>query len=210
MDQFQLLLHAPANMAIMLVNIGLSFAAFSNDRLMDRLMFDVGRIRRNKEWYRWVSSAFIHGDPFHLFMNMLALFFFGPILELSFGLEAFLGLYFGSLLAGSAWTWMEHFRDTNYRAVGASGAISGITTAVAMFAPFQEVYVFFALPMPLIVFALCYILWSAIGSAGRIRDGIGHAAHLGGALAGIAIVCIFWPEAPQALITEFGDKLRGL
>lgn len=210
MDQFQLLLHAPANMAILLANIGLSFAAFGNARLMDRLMFDVGAIRRKNEWYRWVSSAFIHGDPFHLFMNMLALFFFGPLLEVSFGMGAFLGLYFGALLAGSAWTWMEHFKDTNYRAVGASGAISGITTAVAMFAPFEQVYVFFALPMPLIVFAICYILWSAIGSAGRIRDGIGHAAHLGGALAGIAIVCIFWPEAPQALITEFGDKLRGL
>jgi membrane associated rhomboid family serine protease len=210
MDQFQILLHAPANMAIMLVNIGLSFAAFNNVRLMDQLMFDVSRIRTKNEWYRWVTSAFIHGDPLHLFLNMLALFFFGPILELSFGMGAFLGLYFGTMIAASAWTWMEHFRDSNYRAVGASGAISGITTAVAMFAPFQEVYVFFAFPMPLIVFAICYILWSAIGTAGRIRDGIGHSAHLGGALAGVAIVCIFWPEAPQAMITEFADKIRGL
>ena len=212
MDQFQLLLHAPANMAILVANVVLSFAAFGNVRLMDRLMFDVGRIRNHNEWYRWVTSAFVHGDPFHLFMNMLALFFFGPILELTpwIGISGFLGLYFGSMLAGSAWTWMEHFREPNYRAVGASGAISGITTAVAMFAPFEQVYVFFAFPMPLIVFAICYILWSAIGSAGRIRDGIGHAAHLGGALAGIAIVCIFWPEAPQAMITEFSDKLRGL
>lgn len=210
MDQFELLLRSPANLAILVSNIVLSAMALGNVRLMDRLLFDVGRIRRDKEWYRWVTSAFIHGDPFHLFMNMLALFFFGPIIEYSFGPVAFLGIYFGSLIGGSAWTWMEHFRDTNYKALGASGAISGLTSAIALFAPFSTIYAFFAIPMPLIVFAGAYIVWSAVASSTGRRDGIGHAAHLGGALTGIAIVCIFWPEAPQAMIDQLWDRIRGL
>ena len=148
MDQFQLLLNSPANLAILVANIVLSSMAFGNVRLMDRLLFDVGRMRRNKEWYRGVTSAFIHGDPFHLFMNMLALFFFGPIIEYSFGPLSFLGIYFGSLLGGSLWTWMEHFKDSNYKALGASGAISGLTSAIALFAPFSTIYAFFAIPMP--------------------------------------------------------------
>ena len=102
---------------------------------------------------------------------------------------------------------MEHFRDTNYRALGASGAVSGVTTATAVFAPFVQILVFFALPMPLIVFALCYIVWSAWASRSNIRDGIGHGAHLGGALAGIAIVCIFWPEAPRGAFDQFMQTL---
>jgi len=210
MDQFQLLLNSPANLAILVANIVLSSMAFGNVRLMDRLLFDVGRMRRNKEWYRGVTSAFIHGDPFHLFMNMLALFFFGPIIEYSFGPLSFLGIYFGSLLGGSLWTWMEHFKDANYKALGASGAISGLTSAIALFAPFSTIYAFFAIPMPLIVFAGAYIVWSAVASSTGVRDGIGHAAHLGGALAGIAIVCIFWPEAPQSMIDQIIDKARGL
>jgi len=210
MDQFQLLLNSPANLAILVANIVLSSMAFGNVRLMDRLLFDVGRMRRNKEWYRGVTSAFIHGDPFHLFMNMLALFFFGPIIEYSFGPLSFLGIYFGSLLGGSLWTWMEHFKDSNYKALGASGAISGLTSAIALFAPFSTIYAFFAIPMPLIVFAGAYIVWSAVASSTGVRDGIGHAAHLGGALAGIAIVCIFWPEAPQSMIDQIMDKVRGL
>jgi membrane associated rhomboid family serine protease len=210
MDQFQLLLNSPANLAILVANIVLSSMAFGNVRLMDRLLFDVGRMRRNKEWYRGVTSAFIHGDPFHLFMNMLALFFFGPIIEYSFGPLSFLGIYFGSLLGGSLWTWMEHFKDSNYKALGASGAISGLTSAIALFAPFSTIYAFFAIPMPLIVFAGAYIVWSAVASSTGVRDGIGHAAHLGGALAGIAIVCIFWPEAPQSMIDQIIDKARGL
>ena len=212
MDQFDLLLRSPANLAILDVPTSSCRRWRSAmSALMDRLLFDVGRIRRNNEWYRWVSSAFIHGDPFHLFMNMLALFFFGPMIEYSFGPLGFLGIYFGSLIGGSAWTWMEHFRDANYKALGASGAISGVTSAIALFAPFSTIYAFFAIPMPLIVFALARIIvWSAVASSTGRRDGIGHAAHLGGALTGIAIVCIFWPEAPQAMIDQLWDRIRGL
>ena len=57
--------------------------------------------------------------------------------------------------------------------------------------------------MPLGVFALCYIVFSAWASRSNMRDGIGHGAHLGGALAGIAIVCLFWPEAPQGAWEQF-------
>lgn len=210
MDPVTLFVQSPANMALFGANVVLSIMCFQNTELMDKLLFDVGRIRRNREYYRFLSSAFIHADPFHLLMNMLALFFFGPILELQLGIPSFLVLYFGSLAASKAWMWMEHFRDLNYRALGASGAISGITSAAAMFYPFATSYAFFALPMPLIVFALLYILWSAWASSSGRMDGVGHAAHLGGALGGIALVCLFYPEAPQALIDGLMLRLRGL
>lgn len=204
MTEFEILLRAPATLALLIANIAISIAAFGNVRLMDRLLFDMNRIRRFNEWYRMVTSGFIHGDPFHLFMNMLALFFLGPYLELlAIGTMPFLIVYMVSLVAGSLWTYMEHYRDMNYRALGASGAVSGVTTAAAMFFPFSTIYVLFALPMPMIVFAICYIIFSAWASRSGIRDGIGHAAHLGGALAGIAIVCVFWPEAPQAAWQQF-------
>lgn len=204
MTEFEILLRAPATLALLIANIAISIAAFGNVRLMDRLLFDMNRIRRFNEWYRMVTSGFIHGDPFHLFMNMLALFFLGPYLELlAIGTMPFLTVYMVSLVAGSLWTYMEHYRDVNYRALGASGAVSGVTTAAAMFFPFSTIYVLFALPMPMIVFAICYIIFSAWASRSGIRDGIGHAAHLGGALAGIAIVCVFWPEAPQAAWQQF-------
>lgn len=203
MNEIDQLLQSPATLTLLLANVIISIIAFGNEQLIDRLLFDVGRMRRNNEWYRMVTSGFIHGDPFHLFMNMLALYFMGPFLEYFTGTIGFLVIYFASLLGGSLWTWMEHYRDMNYRALGASGAVSGVTTATAVWAPFVQIMVFFALPMPLVVFALCYIVWSAWASRSGIRDGIGHAAHLGGALMGIAIVCLFWPEAPQRAWEQF-------
>lgn len=203
MNEIDLLMRAPATVALLVANIGISVAAFGNARLVDRLLFDMNRIRKFNEWHRMITSGFIHGDPFHLFMNMLALYFMGPYLELTTGTLGFLIIYFASLLAGSAWSYMEHFREPNYRALGASGAVSGITTAAAVFYPFAEILLFFALPMPLGVFAIAYIIFSAWASRTRIRDGIGHGAHLGGALAGVAIVCIFWPQAPRDAWAQF-------
>lgn len=209
MNELDQLLQSPASLILLVTNIGVSLAAFRNEQLLDKLLFDVSRMRRNGEWYRMFTSGFVHGDPFHLFVNMLALYFLGLPLESIVGTAPFLGIYIGALLAGSLWTWMEHFRDLNYRALGASGAISGVTTAVAMFVPTATIYVFFALPMPLILFAALYIGWSAWASSTGVRDGLGHAAHLGGALAGIAIICIGWPDIPQQMVDQIMARVRG-
>jgi membrane associated rhomboid family serine protease len=192
------LLAAPATIAIIATNVILSIVAFGNARLLDSMLFDIGRIRRNNEWHRTVTSGFIHGDPIHLFVNMLSLFFIGPALESFFGTWVFVAFYMTCLVGGSAWTLMDHWRDANYKALGASGAVSGIVVAFGLFAPFQMLYVMF-IPMPAILFAVLFIAYSAFASGGRIRDGIGHAAHLGGALMGVALVCIFWPQAIRAL-----------
>lgn len=202
-----ILLRAPATLTLLVANVILSFAAFNNARLVDRLLFDMNRIRRFNEWYRMFTSGFIHGDPFHLFMNMLALYFMGPYLELTTGTTGFLVIYVASLFAGSMWTYMEHYRDPNYRALGASGAVSGVTTAAAVFYPFAQILLFFAVPMPLGLFAIAYIAFSWWAARSQVRDGIGHAAHLGGALMGVAIVCLFWPEAPQRAWEEFVASL---
>ncbi len=194
---FQLLMASPATLALLIANIAISSFAFQNERVIAATLFDVAMIRRRHQYQRMITSGFVHGDGFHLFMNMLALFFLGPYLEYLVGPVAFLGIYFASLIAGSLWTYMEHFRDMNYRALGASGAVSGVTAAAALFAPLQTILVFFVLPMPFILFAALYTGWSAWASATRVRDGIGHSAHLGGALMGLALVCIVWPQVAR-------------
>lgn len=209
MEEIQILLSAPVTLVLLATNILLSVAALSNFDLMDRLMFDVGRIRRNREWYRFVTSAFLHGGPLHLFVNMYGLYGFGPAFERGVGSVEFAGLYAVSLLGGSAWTWMEHFRNPNYRAVGASGALSGLAIAFAMFAPLSQFLFLFVFPMPAFVFAFCYIAVSAWASTSNVRDGIGHSAHLGGALAGVAFVCIVWPDVPQNMIDQIVGSVQG-
>jgi membrane associated rhomboid family serine protease len=194
------ILHTPMTLLVLLATIAISIAGFRNPRLTDALIVDMQAIMRRREYYRLATSGFVHGDPMHLFMNMLTLFFLGPGVERMTGWGGFLIIYFASLIAGSAWAVMEHFRSASYRALGASGAVSGVTVVFALFAPFASIIVFI-LPMPAIVFAVLYIAWSAYAS-GRVNDGVGHEAHLGGALMGLVLTCLIWPAAIENLVSD--------
>jgi membrane associated rhomboid family serine protease len=192
-----LLLNSPVTVALLVANIVLSIWGFNSPRLIDATLFDMRRVRQQHQYQRLITSGFVHGDPLHLFVNMLTLFFFGPIMEQVMGATPYVAVYFACLLSGSLWTMVEHHRNLGYKALGASGAISGIITAFALFAPFSMINVFFILPLPAIVFAVLYIVWSG-WAQGRLNDNVGHAAHLGGALMGVALVCLFWPEAIES------------
>jgi membrane associated rhomboid family serine protease len=196
-DPLFILQVAPATMALLITNLIITLVAFQNVRLTEQLIFDINHIRRKHQYYRFVTSAFIHGDGFHVFMNLLALYFMGPFLEVQIGTGAFVAIYFACLLGGSAWTYLDHFRDSNYRALGASGAISGIMAAASLFGPLQTILVFFVLPMPFILATVLYVGWSIWASHNQLRDGIGHAAHLGGALMGVALVCLLYPQVAR-------------
>jgi membrane associated rhomboid family serine protease len=201
----EIIMAAHVTLLLLAANVGVSLAGFANPRLIEALMFDMQAMRRRGEWWRMVTSGFVHADPFHLFMNGITLLFIGPYVEYLTGAGGMLLIYFASLLAGSAWSLMDHWREGDYRALGASGATSGVTTAFAMFMPFTILLIFFV-PMPAILFAVVYIGWSAWAS-GRVRDGIGHGAHLGGALMGVALVCIFWPAAARSMWAQLMNLL---
>jgi membrane associated rhomboid family serine protease len=191
-----LLMRSPVTLLLIVSNIVVSAIALQNDRLFEGLMFDVDRIRRRREYYRVVTSGFVHAGPIHLFMNMFTLFSFGPILEQVLGMGEFLGVYLACLIFGSLWALLEHFRDRTYRAVGASGAVIGVTSLFALFAPMASVALLGILPMPAIVAIIIFNF--VLAFAGRdVKSGIlgriGHSAHIGGALMGIFLACVFWP-----------------
>ena len=79
------------------------------------------------EVYRIVTGAFLHAGPFHLLMNMFALYILGTLLEPAIGTVRFLGIYFAAMLAGSFGALM--LSDPNQVTVGASGAIFGLMGA---------------------------------------------------------------------------------
>lgn len=195
-----LILEAPVTILLLLGTVAISIAAFRDSRIAERFLLSTEGVLRRRQYYRVVTSGFLHGDPMHLFMNMLTLFFFGPFLELGLGPVNFLLIYFASMLAGSALALTENFRNPRYRALGASGAISGAMIVFALFQPFAMI-LFFFIPMPAVLFAVLFIGYSAM-AAGRAQDGIGHDAHLGGALMGLTLVCVLWPSQLYELVDE--------
>jgi membrane associated rhomboid family serine protease len=85
----------------------------------------------NGDWWRVVTSGFLHAGFLHLLLNMYVLWIAGSILEPAVGTPRFLGIYFVSLIAGSLGALIV---DPNTVTVGASGAIFGLMAAVLVVA----------------------------------------------------------------------------
>jgi membrane associated rhomboid family serine protease len=82
------------------------------------------------EWWRVVTSGFLHIGPVHLIVNMLALWMLGRDLERVLGRGRFLALYLVSLLGGSAAVML--FYAPNEQVAGASGAVFGLMGALVV------------------------------------------------------------------------------
>jgi membrane associated rhomboid family serine protease len=135
-----------------------------------------------------LTYMFLHGDFWHLFFNMLVLFFFGPPLENRWGSKEFLKYYLLCGLGGVALS----FLFVSAWIVGASAATYGLMLAFAMNWPNSPIYIWGVLPVKakwLVGFMFVVSLFSAFGGS---DGGIAHFAHLGGLLSGLLYLKSDW------------------
>ena len=183
--------------AIIAINAIVSFKGFNDTFFFRKYEFHIGSIRAGEQM-RMITSAFLHADIGHLIFNMLTLFFFAPVVTEYLGNLSFVIVYFGSLVFGSLLTMLFHKDDYSYRAVGASGAVTGILYSAILLRPDMSLYLFFIpIPIPAYIFGICYLLYSIYGMKAK-NDNIGHTAHFGGAIGGYLITLITAPS----LLTE--------
>ncbi len=103
-------------------------------------------------------------------------------------------IYFGSLIGGNVAAYYSHKDQDDYRAVGASGAVSGIMfSAILLYPEGKIALMLFPIPMPSWVFAIFYIGYSMYGMRAS-HDNIGHEAHLGGAMSGLLLTLLLLPQ----------------
>lgn len=200
------LLASPVTLGLLTANVIASVLGFTNKDFYEQNLFWIAPINKGGQIHRFVTSAFLHVNSTHLLINMYVLWMFGMILERQLGAGGFLLLYFGALLGGNLWEYIDNRNTPDYRAVGASGATSGIVLAFCLFYPFHLLLLFFVIPIWAILFGVGFIVISYILSQ---RDGtmIAHGAHLGGALAGFAIALLLKPEAWGKLVAEITSKI---
>lgn len=167
--------------AIIGANVLFSYKGFTDISFFRKFEFHIGSIRAGEQ-IRMISSAFLHADWGHLFFNMLTLYMFAPVIIAYLGSFSFLMIYVGSLLFGSLLTLFFHQNDYNYRAIGASGAVTGIIFSAILLE--DNLYVFGFIPG--FIYGFLYLLSSIYGMKSK-RDNIGHTAHFGGAIGGYVI-----------------------
>jgi membrane associated rhomboid family serine protease len=193
----------PVASAIFAVTILTSLLAFSNPQIYDRLILSPHEVYRKQNVYTLLTSGLIHKDWMHLFFNMLSYYFFAFNLERIIGHWQFAVLYLVSLVLSDIPTVLKHKNDFWYRTLGASGAVSAVVFSFILFDPMTKMMILpLPIPIPAILFGVLYLVYCVY--AGRQQaDTINHDAHFYGALNGIFITVILYPE----VIPYFFGKL---
>jgi membrane associated rhomboid family serine protease len=175
--------------------------------LMKAMHFSTKRVVGGAELWRLVSFQFLHADLFHLMFNMLALYFFGVLIENVLGGKRYLAFYLSCGIAGgllylmlnlAGYLWVEQaglpaipgllFNATGTPLIGASAGVFGVLIGGAFLAPQARVLVFFVIPMKLATLAWVLIGVSVVTIIFGWDNAGGEAAHLGGAAAGWALM----------------------
>lgn len=139
-----------------------------------------------KEYYRFLTSIYLHGDISHIAMNMLALVAAGRLVESYLGSLKTMTIYFVSGFGGSILSLLFHNAEDNVYSIGASGAIFGLLVAAAIIQNKKEGKSFLR--------AVAFVVVYAIGTWSQGIDLLGH---IGGALGGAAasaLACIHFQE----------------
>ena len=191
---------------IIVITIGLSLLAFNNAKMMNDLIFHPYSVVRQNQYYRFLTSGFLHADFAHLAFNMFTLYFFGRVWEqvyigfMDVPRYMYLVLYIAAMVVADIPSYLRHKDDYNYRSLGASGAVSAVVFSMILYSPWSTLYVFF-LPMPAIVYALLFLGYS-IYMDKKGGDRINHGAHLWGAIFGLVFTVAIKPGIVQIFLHQ--------
>ena len=182
---------------ITIITVAISIAAMYNDALMEKLIFHPYTVHHHNEWYRFITSGFIHADFVRLAFNMFSFYMFGDYIEQYFtmifgrsGGSMYIILYVSSLLICLIPTYLNHFKQYNYRSLGASGAVSAIVFVGIFLQPTMQIGFFIIPPIiPGFIFGPIYLGLTAYLSKNG-QSGINHSAHLWGSLYGVVFLII--------------------
>ncbi len=194
---------------LIILTVLISFAGFNKPAFISRAMFTPYRIKHYQEWDRFVLSGFIHKDYMHLLFNMFTFYFFGGVVE------QFLAYRFGNMAGGVLFvvfyllgiiisdipTYLKHRDNSYYHALGASGGVASAVFASIILMPLSDICLFDILCLPGFVLGILFLIYSAVQSK-KDSDGINHDAHFYGAMFGIIVILILFPQSGANFIQE--------
>jgi rhomboid protease GluP len=151
---------------------------------LTQLGSNFGPFTLDGQWWRLLSSLFMHFGVLHLGLNMVALFQLGRITERLFGSAYFLALYLLSGLCGALASLVMH---PTVNSAGASGAVFGVIGALLafIFKPGTRPPLRAATDIPDILIVLGFTVYSLAN--GLLHSGIDNSAHIAGLLSGFAL-----------------------
>jgi membrane associated rhomboid family serine protease len=176
---------------------GLQHGSFGDDNFKNSLEelfnnygFSFQNLLDKKIWV-FITSIFLHADPEHLVLNMLALLFFGRAVELELGRKKFLLIFLTSAIIGNLAFLIPSFLGLSSfgSVIGASAAIFGLMGTAMLVKPLELVFYPYLIPIPLILVAVLYTLYNIASfllvAVSIEESNISYVSHIAGLAAGM-------------------------
>ena len=191
----------------LMIVIGLvTYIAWKKPELHNQLMLNPYQTLRGRQYWRLLTSGFVHNGPLHLFLNLFTLYFFGTAIETIFkvyfhemGVILYLTLFITAVVVANLPTMFKHKNNPNYNSLGASGGVSALVLAFILFDPIRDLCLYAIICLPGYILGAIFIVYSIIMGK-RGRDNINHDAHLWGAVYGVAFVLLLRPSTIESFL----------
>ncbi len=187
---------------ILIVTVALSMAALGNDQLFLKMLLNPYQAIHRQQYWRFITSGFIHNGYIHLGFNMFTFFFFGQVVEEIFsqilgdgGVTAYVLLYLSAIVISDLPVAIKNKNNPGYNSLGASGAVSAVVFCSILFFPLNKICLYGLLCLPGFILGIIYVVYSYYQGKNMEAGNINHEAHLYGALYGIVFGLAIYPEA---------------
>lgn len=185
---------------ITVITCGVSLLALQVPAVMEKLIFNPVYVSQGKQYYRFLTSGFVHADFMHLGFNMLSFYSFGQALENfilsdycvfgTYGKLVYVVLYLSAIVASELPSYFKHIHNANYYSLGASGGVTAAIFVCVLFFPQIKLgLLFLPIPIPGYIFCILFLVISAYIEK-QYNTRVNHMAHIFGALYGVIFIII--------------------
>ena len=195
---------------LIIVTVITSIYAWNNPAVLQKWMFNPFIVHNAKQYHRFLTSGFIHSNTVHLLFNMIALFFFGSVIERIYmnifgftGVFLYLITYLAGIVVSNIKTFIKYKNSSHYNSLGASGGVASILFASILYRPTSSICLYFAICIPAFILGAIYLIYTYY-SGKKSSDNINHDAHLYGSLFGIVFTILLRPS----VLIEFIERIK--
>ena len=131
---------------LIIITIGISIYAWKQPALYQKWILNPYKVNHLNQYWRFLTSGFLHLNYTHLFFNMFALYFFGQNVAYYFGRNGdwmMIALFLLGIIVSDIPTYLKHRNNPNYNSLGASGGVAAVIFSSIMFDPLNKIYLFF-------------------------------------------------------------------
>ncbi len=192
---------------ILMAIIGLvTYMAWQRPDVHKKLILNPYQTIHHKQYYRLITSGFVHNNSTHLFLNLLTLYFFGLAIEQIFkayfgeaGLLLYITLFVTAIVVANIPTTFKQKDNPNYNSLGASGGVSALVLTFIIFDPLRDLCLYAIICLPGYALGGLFIVYSIVMGK-RNLDNVNHDAHLYGALYGLIFTLALRPSTFASFI----------